>query len=325
MNKYIRSMACGLTLFTALVTGPAFAAYPERPVQVLVPAAPGGGTSLVGRLVTDRLQAELGQSFVLVNRGGGGGRIATGEVARAAPDGYTLLLTYGGPIASGVGLFKSMPYDVKRDFTPVGLLAELSIALVASPSFSAKTVDEVVSYAKANPDKMTASISSVGSMGHLMTELFITKHGLELNRIPYKGTGDAMKDFLAGRIDVAFDTLPTLLPFISQMNVRPLAVASSERSPFLPDVPTFKELGMEGMEAAVWYALLAPAGTPQEVVNRLSQALAKVLDSDETREAMSKLAVVPRFSTPAELDAFISSETEKWNKVIQEAGIAESQ
>lgn len=307
------------------VHGISVASYPSRPVQVLVPAAPGGGTSLVGRVIAERLQAELGQPFVLVNRGGAGGRIATNEVAKATADGYTLLLTFGGPIASGVGLFKSMPYVVQRDFAPVGLVAELSIMLVASPEFNVKSVDDVLRYARANPDKMTASISSIGSMGHLMTELFVTKHDIKINRIPYKGSGEAMKDFIAGRIDIAFDTLPTLVPFVQQMNVRAIAVASNERSSFLPNVPTFKELGIEGMEASVWYAMLAPAGTPPEAIDRLSKALQKILKSDEVRVSMSKLGVTPVFSTPKELGDFIKDETNKWNAVIDKAGLTQTQ
>ncbi len=323
MKKIIQFLAC--TLAFLAVPGMSVANYPNRPVQVLVPAAPGGGTSLVGRVIADRLQAELGQPFVLVNRGGAGGRIATSEVARASPDGYTLLLTFGGPIASGVGLFKSMPYNVQRDFAPVGVVAQMSIMLVASPEFSVKSVDDVVRYARANPDKMTASISSVGSMGHLMTELFVTNHDIKINRIPYKGSGDVMKDFIAGRIDIAFDTLPTLVPFVQQMNVRALAVASNERSPFLPNVPTFKELGIAGMEASVWYAMLAPAGTPPEAIDRLSQALQKILKSDEARAAMSKLGVTPVFSTPKELGELIKDETTKWNTVIDKAGLSQTQ
>lgn len=323
MKRIIQFLACASIILAG--HGLSVASYPNRPVQVLVPAAPGGGTSLVGRIIADRLQAELGQPFVLVNRGGGGGRIATNEVAKATPDGYTLLLTFGGPIASGVGLFKSMPYNVERDFAPVGLVAQLSIMLVASPQFSAKSVDDVLRYAKANPDKMTASISSAGSMGHLMTELFVTQHNIKINRIPYKGSGDAMRDFIAGRIDIAFDTLPTLVPFVQQMNVTPLAVASNERSPFLPNVPTFKELGIEGMEAAVWYAMLAPAGTPPEAIAQLSKALSKILKSEEVRSAMSNLGVTPIFSTPKELGELIRDETKKWNAVIDKAGLSQTQ
>jgi len=325
MRRFIKSLACTVAVAALGISGNATAKYPDRPIQLLVPAAAGGATSLVGRVIAQQLEKELGQPLVLVNRGGGGGRIATGEVARATPDGYTLLITFGGPVASGVGLFKTMAYDVERDLAPIALVAELQILLVASPSFAAKNVQEVISYARANPGKMTASISSVGSMGHLMTEMFVNKNNIKINSIPYKGSGEAMKDILAGRIDVAFDTLPTLVPFVNKKDIRALAVASKERSPFLPDTATLEELGMPGMEAAVWYAMFAPAGTPPDVIDTLSKAIAKTLQSPEVKQSMANLGIVPRFASPTATRQFVRDETVKWNKVIRDAGIEKSQ
>jgi len=301
--------------------GGAWAKYPDRPIQIYIPAGPGGSNTMVARILANEVQKELGQPLVIVNRGGAGGQIATNEVAKAAPDGYNLLLTYGGPIASGLALFKSVPYDVSRDLTPIALLAEVSILMVASPSFPAKSVQEVIEYARANPGQLTASINSYGAMGHLLTEQFRATNKLQINQIPYKGSGEAMTDFLAGRIDIAFDTIPALMPFIKDSKVTAFAVGSEARSPFLPDLPTFKELGFQGMEATVWYALMAPANTPKDIIARLSKAFEKALQTQQVKDGMAKLGIVPRYEPPAAAEKFIQEETKKWGQVVKDAGL----
>ena len=296
-------------------------AYPSKPVRIVVPAAPGGANSILARIVGVRLQGVLGQPFLVDNRGGAGGVIGTDVVAKAAPDGYTLLLTFGGPIATGLPLFKSVPYDALRDFAPITRIAEVPIILVSSPSFGPKTVKDLITYAHANPGKVTASINSIGAMGHLMTEQFILVTKSDLNKIPYKGSGPALIDLFGGLINITFDTLPITLPYIKAGRLHPLAIASATRSELVPEVPTFVELGMPALEVTTWFAFLAPAGTPKAIIDRLNIETVKVLQSPDVKELLTNQGAVARTSSPQELGLFMRQETEKWAKILKDAGV----
>ena len=314
----ILAAAVGLAL---VGTASAQSAYPSRPVKIVVPAAAGGANSILARIVGDRLEKSLGQPFYLDNRGGAGGVIATDLVARAAPDGYTLLLTYGGPIATGLALLKSVPYEPLRDFAPITRIGDVPIILVASPKFAPQNVKDLISYVHANPGKVTASINSPGSMGHLMTEQFALVTKSDLNKIPYKGSGPAMVDLLSGQIDITFDTLPATLPLIKSGLLHPLAIALSQRSELVPDVPTFTELGLDGLEVTTWFALLAPANTPPDIIERLNSETVKILKSGDVKGLMQQQGAVPVYSSPQELGSFMRQETERWAKIIKDAGV----
>ena len=295
--------------------------YPSKPVRLVVPASAGGANTILARIVADRLQASLGQPFLVDNRGGAGGTIGANAVAKAAPDGYTLLLTYGGPISTGLGLLKNVPYDAARDFAPISRIADVQLIMVSSATFAPPNVKDVVAYANANPGIVTAYISTYGSMGHLLTEQFRLVTKVNINTIPYKGSGPALVDLFGGQINIAFDTVPITLPHIRSGRLRALAIATAARSELLPDVPTFTELGLEGMEVTAWFALLAPAGTPAEIVDRLSQECAQILKSSEVRDLVAKQGAVAAASTPRELGAFMRREAEKWGRIIREAGL----
>ena len=295
--------------------------YPSKPVRIVVPASAGGANTILARIMADRLQASLGQPFLVDNRGGAGGTIGANAVAKAAPDGYTLLLTYGGPISTGLGLLKSVPYDAAKDFAPISRVADVQLIMVSSPAFAPQNVKDVIGHANANPGIVTAYISTFGSMGHLLTEQFRLVTRVKINTIPYKGSGPALVDLFGGQINIAFDTLPITLPHIKSGRLRPLAIASATRSELVPEVPTFTELGMEGMEVTAWFALLAPAGTPADIVDRLSQESARILQAAEVRELVSKQGAIAGASTPRELATFMRQESEKWGRIIREAGL----
>ena len=321
MRKLLRNFGvvhAAALLFTAVANAQP---YPSKPVHVIVPAAPGGANTIIARILADRLQTAMGQPFLVENRGGAGGVVGANAVAKATPDGYTLLLTFGGPIATGLAMLQSVPYDAGRDFAPISRTGDVPLAMVASPKFGPQTVKDLVDYAKMNPGKVTASINSLGTMGHLLTEQFRLVTKVDLNLIPYKGSGPALVDLLGGQIDIAVDTVPAVLSFIKAGRLRPLAVATATRFDLLPDVPTFTEQGLAGLEVTTWFALLAPAGTPKDIIKRLNEETVKILNLKEVKELMAATGTIARGSTPEELGEYMRAETEKWAKIIKAAGI----
>lgn len=320
MRTLVRAAALAIAV-ACLAVGAHAQTYPAKPVRIVVPSVPGGANTILARIMADRFQASLGQPFLVDNRGGAGGLIGVDAVAKAAADGYTLLLTYGGPVATGLSLFKSLPYDASRDLAPISRIADVPLLMVSYPGFGPQTVNDVIAYAKANPGKINASINSYGAMGHLLTEQFRLVTKVDISTIPYKGSGPALLDLFAGTIQIAVDTLPITLPHIRSGRLRPLAIATAARSELLPQVSTFTELGLEGMEVTAWFALLAPAGTPKDIVERLSEESARILRSGEVKELVARQGAVPGSSTPQELGAFMRRETEKWARIIREAGL----
>jgi tripartite-type tricarboxylate transporter receptor subunit TctC len=303
------------------VSAAAFAqTYPSRPVKVVVPYPPGGTNDILGRIFSERLHKALGQPFLVENRSGAGGLIGAEAVAKSAPDGYTLLLSSSGPLAVGLSLFKSLPYDVMRDFAPVSMVADVTVAFVSYPGFKPQTVKEVIQHAKAHPGEVRAALPALGSMHHLLTEMFALQTGAKLNKIPYKGTGPAVVDLMAGHVDIDFENLPAVIGHIRSGRLRALAVASAERSELMPEVATLKELGYPELVAAPWFGLVAPAGTPQPVIAKLNETMNQFMREPETKARLAKQGANPMIYTPEQTGDFIRQEIEKWAKVVKESG-----
>ena len=288
---------------------------------MIVAYPPGGGTDIVGRMVAQKLGDALGQSVVVENRGGASGNIGTELAARAAPDGYTILMGNVAPNAINVSLFKSLPFDPIADFAPVSLVASTPNVLVVHPSTPARTVKEVIELARSKPGALNFASAGVGSSSHLAGELFRTLAGAEIVHVPYKGAGPAMVDVLSGQVQLYFATMPAAMPHVKSGKLVAIAVTSAKRSPALPELPTIAESGVPGYEASTWYGLLAPAHTPGPVVARLHDATVKVLSEASLREKLADQGFEPIGDTPEEFAAYIKSEIGKWGKVIRDAGI----
>lgn len=294
--------------------------YPNRPITLVVPFPPGGSTSIVGRIVADKMSELLGQQIVVENRGGAGGTIGTRQVAKSPADGYTLLLGYTGTLAIGPSLYSNVGYDPRKDFAPIGRIGSAPNTLVVHPSFQVHSVKELVAYAKANPGKVSFGSAGVGTVSHICGEYFATEAGIQILHIPYKGTGPAVTDLLGGHIPMAFAPIPAVHEQAKSGNLRMLAVTSAKRSTLMPDVPTIAEAGVPGFEAVLRYGLVAPAGTPKPIVDRLNQVLNKVLASDEMRKRLAIEGAEPAPGTPEEYAADIDREERTWAKVVKASG-----
>ncbi|HLK84228.1 MAG TPA: tripartite tricarboxylate transporter substrate binding protein [Xanthobacteraceae bacterium] len=320
-----RALRGGLALLTAataygLATVAAAQNYPTRPITLVVPFPPGGSTTIVARIVTDRMADAIGQQFVVDNRGGAGGTLGTRQVAKSAPDGYTILLGYTGTLAIGPSLFPNVGYDVRADFAPIGRIAAAPSAVVVHPSFPAHSVAELIAYAKANPGKVNYGSAGIGTVGHVAGEYFAIATGIRLVHIPYKGTGPAITDLLGGHIPLSFSPIPAVHESAKSGLLRMLAVTSAKRSTLLPDTPTVAESGVPGFDAVLRYGLVAPAGTPRPIIERLNAALRAALDSAEVRNRLAIEGAEPLPSTPEEYAADIDHEETQWSKVIKASG-----
>lgn len=297
------------------------AAYPNRPITLVVTVPPGGAADFVARLIGAKLAEALGQAIVIQNKGGASGTIATEGVAKAKPDGYTILQNAISTHGIGPHLFAQLPYDPVKDFAPIGLIAKIPLVLVVHQDVPAKTVADVIALAKAQPGKLAYASPGNGGAPHLTAELFRSLTGTNILHVPYKGSGPAVADLSEGRVQMMFDGLPAFLPFIQSGKLRPIASAAPERNKLLPELPTFDELGLKGMHVALWYGLVAPAGTPAPIVERLNTELNKVLALPAVREAFAKQSVDAAPGTPAEFAAFMQSEMDRWGKVVKDANI----
>ena len=295
--------------------------YPNKPIRLLIPSPPGGGTDLLGRLLKDGLTDLWGQPVVVDNRGGASGRIAAAAAAKATPDGYTLFFTYGGVLTTGLPMFGKLPYDPINDFAPVAMMAHVPGVLVAHPSFPAKTVAELIRLAKARPGALTAGASSIGTSSHLNMELLKLMAGIDILVVTYPGDAPALVALLGGPAPFAFASTVVSLPHIQAGKLRPIAVATAQRVPNLPEIPTIAESGLPGYEGLLFYALVAPAGTPIAVVNRLNAAMRQIKQTAAVKQIMTTLGAVPIDMTPAELGVFLRRELEKWTRVIRARGI----
>jgi tripartite-type tricarboxylate transporter receptor subunit TctC len=303
------------------VAGPVYAqtAYPIRPVKIIVPFAPGGFTDVVARVLSQRLTQAMGQSFVVENKPGAGSIIGTNEVAKAPPDGYTLVIVSMTHTISPA-IYKSLPYDPIKSFSPVSKLADSAYVLLVNPKVPVANVRELIALAKANPNKLHYASSGNGSAQHLMGGMFEAMAGVEMTHVPYRGSSGAAADLIAGVVESSFAGVPNALAYSPQGRLKALAVTTAKRVPQLPDVPTMQEAGVPGYDASVWLALLAPANTPPAIIDKLYGAIAKIIQSPDVRERILGMGADPALSTPAGFSAFIAAELKKWTKVIKDSG-----
>ena len=293
--------------------------YPTRPIRIVVPFGPGGFTDVAARILQKELAPAIGQPIVIENKPGAGSTIGTAEIAKAQPDGYTLVMISTAHVISP-HLYKSMPYDPIRDFAPVMKLAEGPYVLVVHPSLAVRSVGELISLAKAQPDTIDYASSGNGSAQHLVGALFVSMAGAPLSHVPYKGSAQAMNDVLGGQVKVSFVGVPNALPNLTAGKLKALAVSTRKRYAELPEVPTLEEAGVPGYDATIWLGLLAPPGTPNEIVQKLNATITKVLAAPEARKLMSTAGVDVATSTPEEFGALVQAELDRWGKVVRETG-----
>ena len=310
--------------FALLVVGltSAFAQeYPTRTVTLVVPYPAGGGVDAMARIIAEKLSVALGQQVVVDNRAGGSGLVGTRAVIKSPPDGYTLFLGHTGSISINPSLYANAGFDPRKDFAAIGLIASMPVVLIAHPSFPAKTVGEVVALMKANPGRYNIGTSAVGTGGYMSAELFKSVTGIDAQIVPYKGTGGVMNDLLGGHVPVAFGVIPPALGNIQAGKLRAIAVASPKRTSLLPDVPTFTESGLPGFESVLHYGLLAPAGTPRPIVEKLNAELRKLVDTDEVKKRIHFEGGDPLTSTADEYAADIDQEEAKWAALIRKLNL----
>ena len=300
-------------------------AYPSKPVRIIVPFAAGGVADLLPRIVGEKLTQKWGQPVVVENKVGAAGNIGMAEGARAAPDGYTLLLAPAGNLTVNPKLFPNLPFDTYRDLTPVTLLAQSPNVLVVHPSVPAKTFQELVAYAKANPGKLNFASPGAGSGAHLACELLKIEAGIEATHVPYKGIAPAVNDLLGGQVQMMFAGISTVLQHVKSGKLVALAIASPKRNPQLPDVPTVSESGLAGFDVTSWYGIVVRAGTPPAVVQKVQRDMAEALQSADVQSRLAALGLEPVGNTPSEFDALIKAETKKWGAIVEKAGIKAQQ
>lgn len=295
--------------------------YPTKPVKLVVPFPPGGTTDIVARILAQKLGETFGKSFVVENKAGAGGLVGTDYVAKSEADGHTLLLGNSGALATALKLVPSVPYDVMRDFAPISMISDVTVVLAVHPSVPAKTVAELVAYARSRPGKLNIAIPSIGSMHHLLTEMFKISAGISAVSVPYKGSAPAVVDLMAGQVQVDFDNLPALATYVESGKVRALAVASAERSDFLPNIPSMKESGFPDIVASPWFAMVAPTGTPRPIIEKLNREIVRIMQSDDMKKRLRDQGANARWSTPEECRTFIRTEIDRWAEVVRKADL----
>ncbi|MCC6531900.1 MAG: tripartite tricarboxylate transporter substrate binding protein [Burkholderiales bacterium] len=296
-------------------------AYPGKPVRLVLPYPPGGGTDTIARPLAQRLSESMGQQVLVDNRGGGGGSIGMEHVAKSPADGYTIVLALTAQLAVNVSLYKKLPYDPVRDYAPITLLAQGPYVLVVHPSVPAASVKELIALARKRPGELTYASSGNGSGGHLAAELFNNMTNVKILHVPYKGGGPALIDLISGQVQVLFATWASGRGHIQSGRMRALAVSTAKRPAAIPNLPTVAEAGVPGYDSGVWYALLAPAATPREIVDRLNRELLAALKRPDYTKMLVEAAIDPVGSTPEELGDFIRSEIAKWAKVVKAANV----
>jgi len=306
--------------FLALAAHGALAqGYPSRAVKLVVGFTPGGGVDINARLLAPKLAEYLGQPFIVENRPGAGTNIANEYVTKSAPDGYTLLVNTAA-VAINMSLYKNLPFDTLRDFAPVSVFSESPNVLVVNAKLPALTLKDFIALARASPGKMNYSSAGVGTTQHLAAELFKLRTGLFIVHIPYRGTAPSMTGLIAGEVDLSFANIPAILQFVRSGRLRPLASTGTRRDAQLPDVPTMKEAGVEGVEVTVWYGVLAPAATPREIVNALAGAIIKATRAPDTRQRLLEQGAEPVGNTPEEFGKLLREEVAKWAEVVKISG-----
>jgi tripartite-type tricarboxylate transporter receptor subunit TctC len=294
--------------------------YPTRPVTLVLGFAPGGPSDVMSRIFGKKLEQVLGQPVVIENRTGAGGNVAAETVARAAPDGHTVLLANSGILAANASLYKKINFDPVKDFAPVMLVGAQANVLVVHPAFPARTLAELIAYAKANPGKVSFASGGHGSSPHLAAELLKAEAKIDIVHVPYRGTGPALQDLVAGHVQMNFSSVSPVISHIQSGTLRALGVSTLKRTGLLPDVPTIAELAIPGFEATAWHALVVPAGTPKDLITTLHQGMTATLNDPDTRKALTNLGVDVVGNTPEELAAYIQSEIPKWAAIIKASG-----
>jgi tripartite-type tricarboxylate transporter receptor subunit TctC len=308
------------TIFAATASGAFAADYPTKPIRLVVPFSAAGTTDFLARAIAQKLGQNMGTTVIVDNRPGAGGNIGSDIVAKSDPDGYTLLLGTVGTHAINASLYKKMPYDTVKDFAPITLVASVPNIVVVHPSVPAKSIKELLALAKSKPGQLTFASSGNGSSIHLSGELFKSMAGVDMLHVPYKGSGPAVSDLIGGQVNMMFDNMPSSLPHVKAGRLRAIAVTSAKRSPAAPDVPTIAESGVPGYEAVAWFGVLAPAGTPPAIVNKLNAEIVKVLKSPDVAQRLASQGAEPVSNTPEEFSAYIKTEMVKWAKVIKASG-----
>jgi tripartite-type tricarboxylate transporter receptor subunit TctC len=293
--------------------------YPNRPIRLIVTVPPGGAADFIARLVGSKLSESLGQPVLVENRGGAGGTIATDTVAKAAPDGYTLLQNSITTHGVGPHLYSRLPYDPVKDFAPITGLALLPLIMAVNAELPARSVQDIIQYSKTN--SLNFASSGNGGAPHMAAELFKSVTGAPITHVPYKGSGPAVADLVGGRVQIMFDAAPSLIQHVRSGKLRVLAAASPQRNRLLPDVPTFAELGHPKVAVSLWYGLLAPVGTPRPAIEKLNREAVKVLESPEVRERLQAQGAEPMPGTPEAFASFMQEEMAKWAPVVKQAGV----
>ncbi|MDX3907600.1 MAG: tripartite tricarboxylate transporter substrate binding protein [Pigmentiphaga sp.] len=314
---------CIIGAFAATALAPAVHAqdYPSKMIRIVVPFPPGGSTDLLARQLAEKLAQSLGQTVIVENRPGAGGTVGSAYVARAAADGYTLLMGVTGSHGVSYSLYSKPPYDPVKDFAPVSMVVNSPLILVRTPDVPAKTVQEFVAYAKAHPGKLTYGSPGNGTSMHLTGEMFSQATGVSLLHVPYKGSAGVLNDLLGGQLQSAFADLLVVQQFIKSGKLQPVAVTSSKRHPMFPDVPTIAESGVPNFEALSWQGLFAPAGTPPEVVNKLNGAVVKVLERQDMKDFFASQGFIVAPTSPEQFGQFVAAEVKKWGAIVKTAGV----
>jgi tripartite-type tricarboxylate transporter receptor subunit TctC len=309
------ALSCGL----ALAAAAAAQNYPSHPVRIVIPLSPGGTTDVPGRMIAQKLSETLGQQFFVENRAGAGGTIGSDFVAKAKPDGYTLLLT-ATPFVITPHVYKKLPYDALTDFAPVIRIASGPYVLVVHPSLGVNSVQELIALAKRQPGKIDFASSGNGSAQHLVTALFAHMAGIQLNHVPYKGSGPAQQDLMSGIVKLSFVGTPIAIPHMKAGRLKALGVSTATRSQEMPDVPTIAEAGVPGYEARVWIGMLAPAGTSHEIIAKLNGEIAKLVRTEEVKKLLAPTGMEPDPDTPEQFGAYVKADYDKWGRVVRESG-----
>jgi len=322
MNSTVNGFrATAMAAALAFVAMPAAAQdFPSRPITLIVPYAAGGGNDVMARVAAEKMSKTLGQQVVVENRGGAGGSIATRQIAKSPPDGYTLGLGGTGTLAINPTLYPNVGYDPRKDFAPVGLIATSALVVLVHPSLPVRTIPELIALAKKEPGKLTFASAGTGSGIHLAAEYFAALAGVKLTHVPYKGTGPALNDLVGGHVSMYFSSLPPAVGLMRDGKVRALAVTGAKRSPLFPDLPTVAESGLPGYEAVLHYGIVAPAGTPKPAIDKLSAALREAVMSEDLKQNLAKQGAEPLPSTPEEYATDIDREETKWSAIVKKSG-----
>ncbi|CAM3625920.1 tripartite tricarboxylate transporter substrate binding protein [Bordetella sputigena] len=318
--KFLRRAFAALFIGACALHAAAALAYPDKPIRLIVPFPPGGGTDALARQVANEMGSMKGWTFVIENRPGAGGNLGVDQVAKAAPDGYTLVLGQTSNLAINPTLYSKLPYDPERDLTPIGLVAEAPLVLVVAANSPYKTLADVVAASKAKPGALDVATSGNGTVAHLATEMFQKAAGIRLTHIPYKGAAQGSTDLIGGQIDMYMSSVPTLIGHIRSGAMRALAVTSVQRSDDLPDVPTFAESGFKNFDAVTWFGLAGPKGLPAGVVATLNKALAAALDAPATRKLFQAQGAAVRSSSPEAFAKLIHDDRIRWGQIVKESG-----